>query len=49
MATHRGFDSLAIAISSGATGDSIAARLGRITTSCVACHAQYRLVGRNPT
>jgi cytochrome c556 len=42
--THSGFDSLAAA---GAKGrDTVIARLGRVTTNCVSCHAMYRLAVR---
>ncbi len=42
-ATHRQFDSLAAAIVRGVPTDSVAARLGLLTTNCVSCHATYRL------
>jgi cytochrome c556 len=42
--THSGFDSLATA---GAKGrDTAVARLGKVTTNCVSCHAMYRLAVR---
>ena len=40
--THQGFDSLAASVGRG-TGDSVVARLARITPECVSCHATYRL------
>lgn len=40
--THAGFDSLAAAAAKGR--DTVVARLGRVTGSCVSCHAMYRLV-----
>lgn len=41
MATHQAFDSLA---ASASRGPSMAVeRLARITSTCVACHAAYRL------
>jgi cytochrome c556 len=44
MQTHSGFDSLAAA---GAKGrDTVVARLGKVTTNCVSCHAMYRLAIR---
>jgi hypothetical protein len=44
MQTHLGFDSLAGA---GAKGrDTVVARLGKLTTNCVSCHAMYRLAVR---
>lgn len=43
--THRGFDDLAEAIRAGASRDSVLARLGTLTSKCVACHASYRVVG----
>lgn len=43
VATHLQFDSLAAAIVAGAPRDSVVARLGRLTGSCVGCHATYRL------
>ncbi len=42
--THQGFDSLAVA--SGGGRDTVVARLGRVTTGCVSCHAMYRLTTR---
>lgn len=41
--THRAFDSVAEAAEAGASVDTIAARLGRLTANCVACHETYRL------
>lgn len=43
MATHRQFDSLATLIGAGLARDSVLARLGRLTGTCVSCHATYRL------
>jgi hypothetical protein len=39
---HRGFDAVADAV--GAPKDTIAARMAAVTTTCVSCHAAYRLV-----
>lgn len=44
VATHQGFDSLAVSATRGLPTDSIVARLGRVTANCIACHGQYRLV-----
>lgn len=41
--THRAFDGVAEAAETGASIDTIAARLGRLTANCVACHESYRL------
>lgn len=41
MATHQAFDTLAATASAGA-GPAVA-RLARIASRCVACHATYRL------
>lgn len=41
--THEGFDALAGAIEGGADRDSVLARLGTLTSKCVACHASYRV------
>ena len=41
--THQQFDSLASALATGLSHDSIAGRLARITGNCVSCHASYRL------
>ena len=41
MSTHQGFDELAG--SPVKSGDSVTARLARVTGNCVACHAAYRL------
>lgn len=41
--THRDFDALAGAIEAGAGRDSVLARLGRLTSKCVSCHASYRV------
>lgn len=41
--THRAFDGVAEAAEAGASIDTIAARLGRLTANCVACHESYRL------
>jgi hypothetical protein len=43
MSTHRQFDELGGALQAGMTSDSVLARLGRLTASCVACHAAFRL------
>ena len=43
-ATHRQFDSLALAVTAGITADSVIRRLGTLTANCVACHAAFRLV-----
>lgn len=42
-ATHQQFDSLAVVVGAGVPGDTIVARLGRLTAACVACHSVYRL------
>jgi hypothetical protein len=42
-ATHRQFDSLALAASAGISADSVIRRLGTLTANCVACHAAFRL------
>jgi hypothetical protein len=39
---HRGFDAVAGAV--GQPKDTIAARMAAVTTTCVTCHAAYRLV-----
>jgi hypothetical protein len=39
---HRGFDGVADAV--GQPKDTIAARMAAVTTTCVTCHAAYRLV-----
>jgi cytochrome c556 len=39
---HRGFD--AVAEAAGMPKDSVAARMAVVTTTCVTCHAAYRLV-----
>lgn len=39
---HRGFD--AVAEAAGASKDTVAARMAAVTTTCVTCHATYRLV-----
>jgi hypothetical protein len=41
---HRGFD--AVADAAGAPRDTVAARMAAVTTTCVSCHAAYRLVAR---
>lgn len=41
--THRAFDGVAEAAETGASVDTIAARMGRLTANCVACHETYRL------
>lgn len=41
--THRAFDGVAEAAEDGASIDTIAARLGRLTANCVACHESYAL------
>lgn len=43
MSTHRQFDELAAAVQQGISADSVLARLGTLTSNCVACHATYRL------
>lgn len=43
MATHRAFDALADRTARGGTREDAIADLARITASCVACHATYRL------
>lgn len=40
---HRGFD--AVADAAGASKDTVAARMAAVTTTCVSCHAAYRLGG----
>lgn len=44
--THRGFDTLASRVASGAPPDSLLVQLGTITRGCVTCHATYRLAAR---
>jgi hypothetical protein len=39
---HRGFD--AVADVAGASKDTVAGRMAAVTTTCVSCHATYRLV-----
>ena len=46
--THRAFDGVAEAAESGASIDTIAGRLGRLTANCVACHESYRLEVDDP-
>lgn len=46
-ATHRQFDSLALAAGRGISTDSLLARLARLTANCVSCHAAYRLAPPN--
>jgi hypothetical protein len=41
--TRSAFDSLALRIAAGAPADTVVARVASITSSCVACHAAYRL------
>jgi hypothetical protein len=48
VATHTGFDSLALAVAGGAPRDSLLARLPGITANCVSCHATYRLAASAP-
>lgn len=43
VSTHEQFDAIAAAAEGGAPRDTIVARLGRLTGSCVACHEAYRL------
>ncbi len=42
--THGGFDSLAARAGKGR--DTVLVRIGRITTSCVGCHAMYQIVAQ---
>jgi hypothetical protein len=44
MGLHREFDVLAGEIKGGLTQQQTLVRLGKMTSSCVACHATYRLV-----
>lgn len=46
MSTHQQFDDLAASASRPRGLDSITVRLARVTGSCVACHAAYRLETR---
>ncbi|HSA57461.1 MAG TPA: hypothetical protein VLE53_17245 [Gemmatimonadaceae bacterium] len=46
--TRSAFDSLALRIAAGVPSDTVIARLGSITSNCVACHASYRLEVRSP-
>lgn len=46
--TRMAFDSLAERISAAVSTDTVVARLGAITSNCVACHAAYRLEVRAP-
>ena len=46
--TRSAFDSLALRIAAGVPSDTVVARLGSITSNCVACHAAYRLEVRSP-
>jgi hypothetical protein len=39
---HRGFD--AVAEAAGMPKDTVAARMAAVTTTCVTCHAAYRMV-----
>ena len=48
MAAHQGFDDVRSAVTAGAGTDSIVAMLSRSTASCVACHATFRLVVKQP-
>ena len=43
MQTHRGFDALADRMKAAGTRDDALRALAQITSSCVACHALYRL------
>ncbi len=43
MAVHKSFDELAAAAETGAPTSEILSRLGAQLSSCVACHASYRL------
>ena len=44
MGVHSSFDELAAAAEAGASKNEILSRLGSQLSSCVACHASYRLV-----
>lgn len=48
MAAHQGFDDVRAAVVAGAGTDSVVAMLSRSTASCVACHATFRLVVKQP-
>jgi cytochrome c556 len=43
MGTHLAFDSLAALVAAGAPRDTVVGRIATITSSCVSCHAMYRL------
>lgn len=43
VATHSQFDTLALAMTAGASVDSLLRRLPLVTANCVTCHATYRL------
>ena len=43
MGVHRGFDEISVAVVQEETTDMILSRLGDQVSSCVACHASYRL------
>lgn len=43
VATHSQFDTLASAVSAGASAAALLERLPRLTANCVSCHAIYRL------
>ncbi len=43
MSTHAAWDSLAMAVSRGASTDQALARLGAVMGNCVACHTQFRI------
>jgi len=43
MQSHRGFEALADQVRAGDTREEALRALARITNTCVACHAIYRL------
>lgn len=43
MATHQGFDALAVTLEQAADTRAMLAELAALTQNCVACHAAYRL------
>jgi len=47
MGVHQGFDQIADAAGAGASGDEILKQLGVQLSTCVACHAGYKLVGED--
>jgi hypothetical protein len=48
LAAHQGFDDVRSAVASGAGTDSVVSMLSRSTSNCVACHAMFRLVVKQP-